>query len=57
MWCMKCNKPLSKCDCPDLEQRLKDLEKSPYLHPQVVARVRIDREQEKNRPNVNPRQN
>jgi len=22
MWCMKCNKHLSQCTCPDLEERL-----------------------------------
>ncbi|MBA7513304.1 hypothetical protein ES705_05319 [subsurface metagenome] len=22
MWCMKCNKDLSECTCPDLEERL-----------------------------------
>ena len=22
MWCMKCNKHLSECTCPDLEERL-----------------------------------
>jgi len=25
MWCMKCNKHLSECDCPDLEERLNSI--------------------------------
>ena len=28
---MKCNQRLSKCNCPDLEDRLKKLSESPYI--------------------------
>lgn len=57
MWCCKCNKELSECTCADLEERLKRLSKSPYLHPQLTSRVHIDREQKKNRPEVKPQEN
>ena len=31
MWCMKCNKHLSECTCPDLEERLKNAASSGAL--------------------------
>jgi hypothetical protein len=54
---MKCEKQLSECTCPDLEERLQRLSESPHLHPQTVARVRIDREQKQNRPDTKPEKN
>lgn len=31
MWCAKCKQHLSKCECPDLKERLKRLSESPYI--------------------------
>jgi hypothetical protein len=31
MFCMICKKDLSKCDCPDIEERLRGLADSKYL--------------------------
>lgn len=50
MWCSKCNKQLHECTCPDLAE-------SPFIHPQAIAKVHIDREQAKNRPEEKPEQN
>jgi hypothetical protein len=32
MWCMNCNHDLSECDCPDLEQRLREAQTSPHIY-------------------------
>jgi len=36
MWCMKCNKDLVKCDCPDIDERLKELSKSEFAKHAVI---------------------
>lgn len=59
MWCGKCNRDLSECICPDLEERLNDLRKSKFLHvPSIVekplAQRKIREEQKRNRPDEDP---
>ncbi len=31
MWCVKCNHDLSECTCPDIDERLASLAKSPHF--------------------------
>lgn len=31
MYCMKCNKNIINCTCPDIEERLKSLQKNPVI--------------------------
>jgi hypothetical protein len=45
MWCMKCNKHLSQCECPDLEERLNSLRDCPNIHvPTMVERPLRERQ-------------
>lgn len=58
MWCGKCNRDLSECICPDLEERLERIRRSPYIHPSLVEVIRAKRtmreEQQRNRPDEDP---
>lgn len=31
MFCVKCQKELDKCTCPDIDERLEKLSKSPHI--------------------------
>lgn len=31
MWCAKCNHELSDCACPDIQERLRSLSRSPNI--------------------------
>lgn len=56
MWCTKCNRHLSECICPDLEERLEKLRKCPYLHvPSMVEKPLLERNLKKKQPK--PKQN
>lgn len=35
MWCMKCNKHVSECICPDIKERLA----SANAHPNIIIRI------------------
>lgn len=39
MFCSKRQKDLVDCDCPDLEDRLEQLRKSPYIDPGMINRI------------------
>jgi hypothetical protein len=51
MWCVKCNKDLSQCDCPDLKERLSRLAQCPSIHiPSMVLKPLVENEARRNRP-------
>lgn len=41
MICTKCNLNLAKCSCPDLEERFRALQKTPYLSIGIEYQARI----------------
>lgn len=48
MYCMKCERDLSQCTCPDLKERLEGLLNSPHLHFSQEARDAYTQQAEKN---------
>lgn len=56
MWCMKCNKHLSRCECPDLKERLESLRGCEFIHqPSVVDKPLLENKLHKEQPK--PEQN
>lgn len=53
MWCMQCQRDLSICICPDLEERLKRLERCPNIHGSIIAKAREDRAMIEGKPTRN----
>jgi len=47
--CMKCNKDLAACICPDLEKRLEVILKSKFLHVGADYQARIRAQSERNK--------
>jgi hypothetical protein len=39
MWCMVCKKELFECTCPDIEERLEFLSRSPYVAPAAISNL------------------
>jgi len=51
MWCLNCNRHLSRCICPDIEDRLARLRECKYLHiPSVVEKPLLERKMKKEQP-------
>lgn len=43
MICAYCNQDLVRCTCPDADERLESLRKSPYLDQRWIERVIAER--------------
>lgn len=51
MWCIKCDKHLSVCICPDLKERLESLRGNPNIHaPSVIDKNLLDNKMNKEQP-------
>lgn len=51
MWCMKCDKDLVDCICPDLKARLERLRKCPHIHaPSVIDKNLVMNKLKKEQP-------
>jgi hypothetical protein len=57
MWCCKCQNDLSECKCPDLQDRLNRLALCEHIHPQLIARARLDHKQAPKREEIKPEEN
>jgi uncharacterized protein YpbB len=51
MWCVKCNFHLSRCTCPDLQERLEKINKVVIISPEnkdaYDKRARVNKELDK----------
>lgn len=54
MYCMKCDKHLSECECPDIEERMASLAGNPIVGIAIAQNV-MERDAKKN--NVKPEDN
>jgi hypothetical protein len=51
MWCIKCEKQLSECTCPDLKERLEGLRNMPFIHaPSMVDKPLLENKLRKEQP-------
>ena len=46
MICINCNHELTECTCPDLGERIAEIQKCPhcYIHPAVLAKLKAQAE-------------
>lgn len=54
MYCVKCDKHLKECNCPDIEQRLAELAKNPIVAIAVAQNVA---EREAHKKQIKPETN
>lgn len=62
MFCCQCQRDLSECICPDLEERMNRLRGNPYIHtPSIVdktlAQRAVNEDRQRNRPDEKPQEN
>lgn len=43
MDCMYCNRNLTRCICPDADERIASLRNSPNLDPRMIERIEAER--------------